>query len=215
MNIIFLGAPGSGKGTQASLLSVNLCIESISTGDLLRKEVEKKSKIGILAKSQMESGALVSDEVVINIIKEKITTNSCEKGFILDGFPRNINQALKLEEMLENCNKKINKVFNFEVEVDVLIKRIAGRYTCKKCGAVYNRYFKPTSKDGVCDNCGSNELENRIDDNEETVKNRLKVYKESSFPLIEYYKKKHLLVSIDALKISTLVFEELKSNINN
>ena len=215
MNIIFLGAPGSGKGTQASLLSSSLNIESISTGDLLRKEVEKKSEIGILAKSQMESGALVSDDVVINIIKEKITTESCEKGFILDGFPRNINQALKLEEMLENCNKKIDKVFNFEVEEDVLIKRIAGRYTCKKCGAVYNRYFKPTLKDGECDNCGSNELENRIDDNEETVKNRLKVYKESSFPLIEYYKKKHLLVSIDALKISTLVFEELKSNINN
>jgi adenylate kinase len=215
MNIIFLGAPGSGKGTQASLLSSSLNIESISTGDLLRKEVEKKSKIGILAKSQMESGALVSDDVVINIIKEKITTECCEKGFILDGFPRNINQALKLEEMLENCNKKIDKVFNFEVEEDVLIKRIAGRYTCKNCGAVYNRYFKPTSKDGECDNCGSNELENRIDDNEETVKNRLKVYKESSFPLIEYYKKKHLLVSIDALKISTLVFEELKSNINN
>jgi adenylate kinase len=215
MNIIFLGAPGSGKGTQASLLSSSLNIESISTGDLLRKEVEKKSEIGILAKSQMESGALVSDDVVINIIKEKITTESCEKGFILDGFPRNINQALKLEEMLENCKKKIDKVFNFEIEEDVLIKRIAGRYTCKKCGAVYNRYFKPTLKDGECDNCGSNELENRIDDNEETVKNRLKVYKESSFPLIEYYKKKHLLVSIDALKISTLVFEELKSNINN
>jgi adenylate kinase len=215
MNIIFLGAPGSGKGTQASLLSSSLNIESISTGDLLRKEVEKKSEIGILAKLQMESGALVSDDVVINIIKEKITTESCEKGFILDGFPRNINQALKLEEMLENCKKKIDKVFNFEIEEDVLIKRIAGRYTCKKCGAVYNRYFKPTLKDGECDNCGSNELENRIDDNEETVKNRLKVYKESSFPLIEYYKKKHLLVSIDALKISTLVFEELKSNINN
>ena len=215
MNIIFLGAPGSGKGTQASLLSVNLSIESISTGDLLRKEVEKKSKIGILAKSQMESGALVSDEVVINIIKEKITTKSCEKGFILDGFPRNINQAVKLEEMLEKHNKKIDKVFSFDIEENVLIKRIAGRYTCKKCGTVYNRYFKPTSKDGECDNCGSNELENRVDDNEETVKNRLKVYKESSFPLIEHYKKKHLLVSIDALKISTLVFEELKSNINN
>ena len=215
MNIIFLGAPGSGKGTQASLLSSSLNIESISTGDLLRREVEKKSKIGVLAKLQMESGALVSDDVVINIIKEKITTKSCEKGFILDGFPRNINQALKLEEMLENCNKKIDKVFNFEVEEDVLIKRIAGRYTCKKCGAVYNRYFKPTFKEGECDNCGSNEFENRSDDNEVTVKNRLKVYKESSFPLIEYYKKKHLLVSIDALKISTLVFEDPKSSINN
>ena len=113
MNIIFLGAPGSGKGTQASLLSKNLGIESIATGDLLRKEVEKKSKIGIIAKEQMESGALVSDSVVVDIIREKIVTKSCENGFILDGFPRNINQALKLEEMLDNCNKLIDKVFNF------------------------------------------------------------------------------------------------------
>ncbi len=215
MNIIFLGAPGSGKGTQASLLSENLFIESISTGDLLRKEVEKKSKIGAIAKEQMESGNLVSDEVVIEIIKEKIITKSCEKGFILDGFPRNINQAQKLEEMLDKNNKKIDKVFNFDAEEDVLIKRIAGRYTCKKCNTVYNRYFKPTQKEGECDKCGSNELENRSDDNEVTVKNRLKVYKESSFPLIEYYKKKHLLVSINALKISTLIFEDLKSSINN
>jgi len=215
MNIIFLGAPGSGKGTQASLLSKNLGIESIATGDLLRKEVEKKSKIGIIAKEQMESGALVSDSVVVDIIREKIVTKSCENGFILDGFPRNINQALKLEEMLDNCNKIIDKVFNFEVEEEVLVKRISGRYICKKCGTVYNRYFKPTIKDGKCDNCDSNEFETRSDDNELTVKNRLKVYKESSFPLIEYYKKKHLLVSIDALKISTLVFEDLKSNINN
>jgi adenylate kinase len=215
MNFIFLGAPGSGKGTQASLLSRDFFIESISTGDLLRKEVEKNSKIGIIAKEQMESGALVSDEVVIEIIKEKIATKSCENGFILDGFPRNINQAIKLEEMLEKHNKKIDKVFSFDIEENVLIKRIAGRYTCKKCGTVYNRYFKPTFKEGECDNCGSSEFENRSDDNEVTVKNRLKVYKESSFPLIEYYKKKHLLVSIDALKISTLVFEELKSSINN
>lgn len=215
MNIIFLGAPGSGKGTQASLLSKNLEIESIATGDLLRKEVEKNSIIGNIAKKQMESGALVSDEVVIDIIKEKIVTKNCEKGFILDGFPRNINQALKLEEMFNNLDKKINKVFNFEVEEDVLVKRIAGRYICKKCGAVYNRYFKPTVMEGKCDNCDSNEFETRSDDNELTVKNRLKVYKESSFPLIEYYKKKHLLVSIDALKISTLVFEDLKSSINN
>ena len=215
MNFIFLGAPGSGKGTQASLLSKDFLIESISTGDLLRKELEKNSEIGILAKAQMQSGALVSDDIVIEIIKEKIVTKSCENGFILDGFPRNINQALKLEEMLDNCNKIIDKVFNFEVEEEVLVKRISGRYICKKCGTVYNRYFKPTIKDGKCDNCDSNEFETRSDDNELTVKNRLKVYKESSFPLIEYYKKKHLLVSIDALKISTLVFEDLKSSINN
>lgn len=121
MNFIFLGAPGSGKGTQASLLSRDFFIESISTGDLLRKEVEKNSKIGIIAKEQMESGALVSDEVVIEIIKEKIATKSCENGFILDGFPRNINQAIKLEEMLEKHNKKIDKVFSFDIEENVLI----------------------------------------------------------------------------------------------
>ena len=215
MNIIFLGAPGSGKGTQASLLSKYLSVESISTGDLLRKEVEIKSKVGQEAKIQMDSGVLVSDDIVIKIIKNKITTQSCKKGFILDGFPRNLNQALKLDEMLEGCDKKIDKVINFEVEESVLVKRIAGRYTCKKCGSVYNHHFKPTLEEGKCDICGSNEFENRSDDNEKTVEKRLKVYKESSFPLIEYYTKKHLLVSINALKISALVFEELKSKINN
>ena len=215
MNIVFLGAPGSGKGTQASLLSKRLNVESISTGDLLRKEVESKSEVGKMAKIQMDAGALVSDEIVIKIIENKITSKSCRSGFILDGFPRNTNQALKLDEMLEECKKKINKVINFDVEEDILIKRIAGRYTCKKCGSVYNYHFKPTLKDGICDNCGSDRFENRSDDNEKTVKNRLKVYRESSFPLIEYYKKKHLLVSINSSKIPTLVFDEIMSKINN
>lgn len=209
MNIIFLGAPGSGKGTQAAMLAKSLEIPAISTGEALRKEVELQSEIGKLAKSYMNSGKLVPDEVVIGIIKNRITQTDCQKGFILDGFPRNINQAIALDEMFSSLNKKIKIVFNFEVSEEVLVKRIAGRYSCKGCGAVYNRYFKHPLKEGVCDNCGSTHFESRSDDNEATVKNRLKVYHESTFELIEYYEKKNLLLSLDAIKSAPLVFEEL------
>ena len=215
MNVIFLGAPGSGKGTQAQMLQAHSGLHSISTGDVLRKEVANQSEIGKVAKSFMDSGRLVPDEVVIDIIKNTITQKNCTKGFILDGFPRTINQAIELDKMLSIFAKKIDKVFNFEVGDEVLIKRISGRFSCKKCGSVYNRYFKPEKKDGLCDVCGANEFESRVDDNEETVKNRLQVYYQSSFPLIEFYKKKNLLVSIDALKIAPLIFEHLLSSINS
>lgn len=208
-NIIFLGAPGSGKGTQAAMLAAKLSIPAISTGDALRKEVELQSEIGKLAKSYMNSGGLVPDEVVVGIIKNRITKSDCQKGFILDGFPRNVNQANTLDEMLSSLGKKIDQVFNFDVNEEILIKRISGRFSCKGCGAVYNRYFKLPAKEGVCDNCGSNNFESRADDNEATVKNRLKVYHESTFALIEHYKKKNLLVSLDAVKSAPLVFEEL------
>jgi len=209
MNIIFLGAPGSGKGTQAIMLASELKIPTISTGEALRKEVELQSEIGKLAKSYMNSGKLVPDEVVVGIIKGRITQEDCQKGFILDGFPRNMNQAIVLDEMLSSLSKKIEKVFNFEVGEEVLVKRISGRYSCKECGAVYNRYFKLPKQEGVCDSCGSSHFESRSDDNEATVKNRLKVYHESTFELIGYYEKKNLLVSIDAVKSAPLVFEEL------
>lgn len=210
MNIIFLGAPGSGKGTQAAMLAKELAIPAISTGEVLRKEVERQSQIGKLAKSFMNSGQLVPDEVVVGIIKGRIAELDCQKGFILDGFPRNINQAIVLDEMLSSLNKKIEMVFNFEVGEEILIKRISGRFSCKGCGAVYNRYFKLPVKEGVCDNCGSDDFESRSDDNEATVKNRLKVYHESTFELIGYYEKKNLLLSVDAVKSAPLVFGELK-----
>ncbi len=209
MNLIFLGAPGSGKGTQAAILAKELAIPAISTGEALRKEVEQKSQIGVIAKSYMESGKLVPDQVVVDIIKNRIATSDCKNGFILDGFPRNMDQALVLENMLNSVNKKIKIVFNFEVSEDVLIKRIAGRFSCKNCGAVYNRYFKTPVVEGVCDSCQSNNFESRADDNAETVKNRLKVYHESTFELIDFYKKKNLLISVDALKSAPLVSEEL------
>lgn len=214
MNIIFLGAPGSGKGTQAVMLASELKIPAISTGEALRKEVELQSEIGKLAKSYMNSGKLVPDEVVVGIIKNRITQTDCQKGFILDGFPRNMAQAVVLDEMLSSLSKKIEIVFNFDVSEEILIKRIAGRFSCKGCGAVYNRYFKLPKQEGVCDSCGSNQFESRSDDNEATVKNRLKVYHESTFELIGYYEKKNLLVSIEAVKSAPLVFEELIKAIN-
>jgi adenylate kinase len=215
MNIIFLGAPGSGKGTQAAMLSKELKIPTISTGEALRKEVELQSEIGKLAKSYMNSGQLVPNEVVIDIIKNRITQSDCQKGFILDGFPRNIIQATTLDHMLSSLGKKIEKVLNFEVSEEILIKRIAGRFSCKSCGEAYNRYFKLPTQEGVCDNCGSSQFENRADDNEATVKNRLKVYHESTFELIEFYQKKNLLVLIAAIKSAPLVFEELLEAINS
>lgn len=215
MNIIFLGAPGSGKGTQAAMLSQKLSIPTISTGEALRKEVEIKSEIGALAKSFMDSGKLVPDEVVVEIIKSRFTEKDCKNGFILDGFPRNINQALLLDEMLKSLEKKIEIVVNFSVSEEILIKRISGRFSCKSCGAVYNRYFKLPQKKEICDICHSNQFESRSDDNEATVKNRLKIYHESTFPLIEFYQKKHLLVSLTAIKSAPLIFGELLAVVLN
>lgn len=193
------------------MLSKELAIPAISTGEALRKEVELQSEIGALAKSFMTSGKLVPDEVVVGIIKNRITQSDCQKGFILDGFPRNIPQAQVLESMLTSLGKKIDIVFNFEVDEETLIKRISGRFSCKKCGTVFNRYFKLPAKEGVCDSCNSDQFESRADDNEATVKNRLKVYGESTFELIGFYQKKNLLVAISAIKGAPLIFEELKA----
>lgn len=214
MNLIFLGAPGSGKGTQAKMLQKHLGVNTISTGEALRKEVLNQSEIGKLAKSYMDSGKLVPDEVVVGIIKNTIISPQFAKGFILDGFPRNISQAEELDKMMESLAKKIDIVFNFQVEDEILIKRISGRFSCKSCGSVYNHYFRPTKKEGFCDDCNGSEFESRTDDNFETVKDRLQVYYQSSFPLIEFYKKKKLLIEINALKMAPLIFEDLLSSIN-
>lgn len=209
MNIIFLGAPGSGKGTQAAMLSKKLEIAAISTGEVLRKEVAQQSEVGKAAQSYMNSGKLVPDEVVINIIKKQLLETGCENGFILDGFPRNIEQAIELDKMLVSIGKKLDRVFYFDVPEEILIKRISGRFFCKSCGAVYNRHFKMPKVEGVCDECKSDHFESRSDDNEETVKNRLVIYQNLTVPLIEYYQKNNLLLSIDAVKSAPLVFEEL------
>jgi adenylate kinase len=209
MNLVFLGPPGSGKGTQANMLSQKFLIPCISTGDLLRKEVENKTEIGLLANYYIEKGDLVSDEIVIEIIKKTIIDKHCESGFILDGFPRNIQQALNLQNMLLSVGKKINKVINFNIDDDSVIKRISGRFFCKECKAIYNNFFKTPKKENICDVCGSNNFDIRKDDNESTVKNRLVVYHNSTKKLIEFYEKNNLLISVDATRITTLLFEEL------
>lgn len=215
MNIIFLGAPGSGKGTQAAMLAKECQIPTISTGAVLRQEVLQESKIGKRAKSFMESGQLVPDELVVDIIKNRIVESDCQEGFILDGFPRNIAQAEILDGMLFSLKKKIDIVFDFEVDEAVLVKRIAGRFSCKECGSVYNSHFKKPLKDGNCDDCGSTQFESRSDDNVATVKSRLDVYHKSTFELIGYYKKNNLLLSIEAVKTAPLVFQEVVKAVRN
>lgn len=209
VNIIFVGAPGSGKGTQSALLAADLKIPNISTGDILRKEVENKSEIGVTAQKYMDSGNLVPDSVIVGIIEKRIAESDCKNGFILDGFPRNFDQAVALEDMLLKANKKIDIVINIEVEDEILIKRISGRFSCKSCGSVYNRFFSRTKVENVCDKCGSVEFVSRSDDNIDTVKNRLKVYNQNTEGLIEFYRKKGLIYSVNGLKNIALVNLEI------
>lgn len=214
VNIIFIGAPGSGKGTQSELLGDNLKIPNISTGDILRREVQQKSDIGILAKSYMNSGSLVPDDVMIGIIKRRISENDCDNGFILDGFPRNYEQNEILKTMLIDLGKKIDLVINIDVDDGVLIKRIAGRFSCAKCNSVYNRFFNQTKLKDVCDKCGGVEFNSRSDDNEETVKNRLKVYNQNTEKLISIYKEKSLFFSVDGLKGIALINSEINEAVD-
>jgi adenylate kinase len=196
MNIILLGPPGSGKGTQAKLIEERCGIPQISTGDMLRKAVENKTELGIRAKNYMDSGALVPDELVIKITEERLKAEDCRDGFILDGFPRTVPQAEALDEVLNKMNKKIDNALNIEVKEDDIIRRMSGRRICKGCGASYHIIFNPPKEENICDLCGK-ELYQRDDDKEETVRNRLKVYKDQTEPLINYYREKSVLRSID------------------
>ncbi len=214
-NIVLLGAPGSGKGTQAVQLSQALKIPAISTGDALRREVENLSEVGKMAKSYMDAGSLVPDEVVLEIVKVRISQNDCQNGFILDGFPRNVNQAIMLENVLKTIKKDINLVLNFEVDDEIVVKRISGRFFCKKCGAIYNKHFKAPRAEGICDECGSTEFTTRSDDKESIIRERLKVYHEAAVKLIEFYQKKDLIFSFNAVKSSALLLEELLEIIKN
>ena len=210
VNIIFLGAAGSGKGTQAQLLADKFSLIAISAGDLLRKEVEDRSKIGNEVSSIMKEGKLVADELIAEMIKNRILKDDCKKGFILDGFPRNINQAKILDHMLESIGKKIDLVFEFQADQEILLKRITGRFSCKNCGEIYNRYFKDTIKPNICDKCGSQSFINRSDDAEEgAIKNRFEIFNRSIKEMLDYYAKKDLIYSLDALKDVAFVFDNV------
>ncbi len=191
MNLIFLGPPGIGKGTHAEIVSRTHGIPRISTGEIMREEIRRGTDLGNDVKSYMDSGELVPDELVIDIIKKRISQKDCERGFILDGFPRTVNQAEELGKIT-----KIELVVNFVASENEIIERIAGRLTCRKCGAVYHIKNIPSKKEGVCDKCGS-ELYHREDQEEKAVEKRMEVYEKSTKPLIEYYRRKGILKDVD------------------
>ena len=209
MNLILLGAPGAGKGTQAKLIVSKYGIPQISTGDMLREAVANQTELGKKAKEDMDKGELVPDEVVIGIVKERLAQPDCERGFILDGFPRTLKQAEALDKILDELGKKIDAVINVAVPEEEIVKRIVNRRTCKKCGAVYHLIYNPPKEPGKCDKCGG-ELYQRDDDKEETVKERLRVYKAQTEPLIDYYSKKGLVYNVDGTKSIEGVFEEIE-----
>ncbi len=206
--LIFLGAPGAGKGTQAREVAKAFSIPQISTGDILREAVKKGTALGLAAKAKMEAGQLVPDEVVCGIVEERVGEPDCQPGFILDGFPRTIPQAQFVDKMLEAKGRGLPLVINIQVGHDVLMKRLTGRRTCAVCGEIYNVYFSPPKKEGVCDKDGGKLLQ-RADDNEETIRQRLVAYENQTSPLIDYYRQKKLLHDVDGSREPEAIATEL------
>ena len=196
MRVIFLGAPGVGKGTQADVVSQKFGIPKLSTGDLLRESVARQTPLGKEAKGFMDRGDLVPDEVVIGLVREKLASPECQKGFLLDGFPRTVAQADQLEKILQAQGETLDRVVYFTLPNSEIVKRISGRRTCPNCKAVYHLESVPPKKEGVCDECGAN-LVQRNDDKPETIESRLAVYQEQTAPLIDYYGKKNVLSELD------------------
>ena len=196
MNLILLGPPGAGKGTQAKMMIDKYHIPQISTGDILRAALKERTPLGLKAKEYMDKGLLVPDEVVIDIIRERLKEKDCQNGYILDGFPRTVAQAEALDKVLSAMNSGIDHVISIEVDKGELVKRLTGRRTCRQCGRGYHVIFDPPLNKDLCDKC-QGELYQRDDDNEDTVRNRLDVYESQTFPLIQYYKEKDLIRSID------------------
>ena len=196
MHILLMGPPGAGKGTQAAELVKAFQIPHISTGDMFRAAIKEGTEMGKLAKSYIDKGQLVPDEVTIGIVRDRLAQDDCKKGFILDGFPRTVEQADALTGILQELGLSLTRVLNINVPAADLIERAVGRRICKKCGATYHTKFNPPKQEGICDACGS-ELFQRADDNAETMQNRLSVYEASTKPLIDYYEKAGLYTEID------------------
>ncbi|OQZ04621.1 MAG: adenylate kinase [Candidatus Brocadia sp. UTAMX1] len=214
MRIVFLGPPGAGKGTQAETLSKEKKLPHISSGNLLRESVEDDTETGRKAQQHINKGQLVPDQIVVDIIRERILKNDCKNGFILDGFPRTLSQAIVLDEMLKNLGNKLDLVFYFAISKESIVLRLSGRRICAICGANYHVKFVPSLKDGICDKCGG-KLYQRTDDKLETVLERIKVYHEQTEDLINYYKKNGILKEIESESNVESITENILKVIDN
>lgn len=218
MRIVFLGPPGAGKGTQAEILSKEKKLQHISSGNLLRDAVENGTETGLKAKQYIEKGQLVPDQIVVDIIRDRILDKDCRNGFLLDGFPRTLAQAKALDEMLKKLGNKLDVVFYFVVSKESIVLRLSGRRICSACGANYHTKFVPSVKDGICDKCGG-KLYQRADDKLETVQERIRIYHEQTEDLIEYYKKNGILKEIesetDIKTITKKIFNVIKDASQN
>lgn len=210
MHILLMGPPGAGKGTQAAELVKEFAIPHISTGDMFRAAIKEGTALGREAKGYMDQGKLVPDSVTIGIVRERLAKDDCKKGFILDGFPRTVDQADALDGILKDLGLSLTRVLNINVPAADLIERATGRRICKKCGATYHVKFNPPKKEGVCDACGG-ELFQRADDTAETMKNRLSVYEASTKPLIDYYEKAGVYTEVDGRQAIDKVTADLIS----
>lgn len=210
MNIVLLGPPGAGKGTQAKQIEEKYSIPHISTGDIFRKNIKEKTPLGVTAKEYIDKGYLVPDDITIAIVEDRLKQDDCFKGFLLDGFPRTIEQADALDKVLKMQDKKVEFVINIQVPEEELIKRLTGRRVCTACGASYHMIFNPPKEDGICDLC-EGKLIQRPDDSIETVTNRLGVYRKQTEPLINYYKNKQILYNINGEQDIQKVFSDICS----
>lgn len=208
MKIVLLGPPGAGKGTQAKSISKRYNIPHISTGDIFRKHISELTPLGIEAKKHMDKGHLVPDELTIELIKDRLSQSDCKNGYLLDGFPRTVNQAEVLSNLLKQRDEQLNSALLIDVPKEYIIDRMTGRRVCPACGASYHIKYNPTLINGKCDLCGA-DIVQRKDDFEETVRERLDVYEAQTHPLIQYYSKKNLLATVDGTKAINEVFDSI------
>ena len=209
MNIILFGPPGAGKGTQADNIVKNFNLHKVSTGDLLREEINKKTPFGDEIKAKIDKGSLVSDELIVNLIVQILSNKKFYNKLVFDGYPRNLNQATNLDILLKKYNQKISCVLSLKVDKNVVVKRILGRQTCIKCGLIFNQYFKPSTKENHF--CGNQFLEKRSDDNEKIILNRFQTYLDITLPIIKYYKKLNILHEINGEAEIEQIYKEISA----
>lgn len=212
MKLIIMGPPGAGKGTQAALIKKEYNLSHISTGDMFREAISNMTPLGIEAKRYIDKGMLVPDSVTIDLVRERLAKDDCKKGFLLDGFPRTLEQAYALKEILKELNIELDAVINIDVDLNALVDRIIGRRVCPKCGASFHIKNQPPKKEGICDECGT-ALVQRKDDTKETVLTRLNVYTSQTKPLLSYYEAQGLLKNVDGMGDIDAIFERIKNSL--